>query len=167
MPCMLPVIMDYGWTIEKVNWQLMKNTIREDSPWRISGLRPGGAAGIPSKPGIYMLCVRPLMCEDAFVMDSDSKDAKGLYSPLYIGESENLKERYKNYANLKDRRRRVKKFLTTFRGKIDFCYWILEGATKAYLEDVQNLLILCFGPSVNTKGGGNELKGVILTSMKA
>lgn len=114
-----------------------------------------------------MLCVRPLTDENMFVMDAGGGDVKELYNPLYIGESENLNTRYKGYAKMTTVRPRVRTFLAAFRGKIDFCYWVLDGADKKKLVMVQNLLIWGFKPSANTQGVRNALDGVMLKPVPA
>ena len=159
--------MDYGWTIEKPYWTALKNTLGDKSQWKISRLRETGVSSIPAKPGVYMLCARPLLCEETFVVNPESPRTKGLYNALYIGESTNLSARYRKYATMRDDRKRVGKFLKIFSGKIDFCYWVIEKADKAHLREVQNLLILCFGPSVNTQGGGDVLIGIGLKPVAA
>ena len=114
-----------------------------------------------------MLCVRPLTDENMFVMDAGGGDVKELYNPLYIGESENLNTRYKGYAKMTTVRPRVRTFLAAFRGKIDFCYWVLDDADKKKLVMVQNLLIWGFKPSANTQGVRNALDGVMLKPIPA
>lgn len=162
-------MMEYGWTIDKLRWTALKNTMGDKSRWKISRLRDTGSAAIPEKPGVYMLCVRPLLCEETFVVDVNSRHAKGLYNALYIGESDNLRRRYRNHARMRGSRdrKRVDEFFDRFAGKIDFCYWVIDKADKFRLREVQNLLIACFGPSANTQGGGDVIIGIGLPRVAA
>lgn len=167
--------MRYGWTLISSHWGVLRKVVREflgESPdGKLVRLTPQGGRFIPDLGGVYMLCAHPPKC-DLPMIKPPQKAEMHLFNALYIGEAEDLRVRYKNYAMVrnisgKGKDGKVRKFLKTY-DNIYFCYWAMAPeAGQQERKKLQDVMIECFGPTANTQGGGRTMSGYLQSPIPA
>ena len=99
--------------------------------WRAVAFRPRGSGPVPIGPGLY-----------SFVVACKFPGLPAVMYPLYAGETESLKKRYREYVTELGNdggRIHVRKFLKVFEGEVDFAYAELQ-ADKDGLRAVERRL---------------------------
>ena len=151
----------HGWTLNLDYCKRLKaalSKIPKGFQWKQFDLVMSNKMFIPTKPGVYMLCLRPPLCYEYF----EPKGAP-LFNAMYIGRTKNLKSRFDNYANPRATNRninnshkhsaRMTDFLKNYSNQpIMFVYTICD-IEHHEIRIIEDLLIRSFGPSVNDKYG--------------
>lgn len=99
--------------------------------WRTVAFKPRGSGPVPDGPGLY-----------CFVVACRFPGLPAVMYPLYAGETESLKKRYRQYVverGAEGGRMHVRKFLKVFDGEVDFVYAELQ-ADKDGLRAVERRL---------------------------
>ena len=137
-----------GWTLEKSLWEkIPKNLRRDGKKWRSVLFNSLEASVVPPKPGIYLLCSSPP--DRSRLLKISSRDLFGLlYTPIYIGRTENLQRRFKNHT--KTPPPDIKQARECFTNNIYFWWTELD---KSLIVDVERDFIDCLGPPANKKEG--------------
>lgn len=135
-----------NWSLIEKEWNLLRETLAPYK-WKRTDLDKLYRDKVPSKPGVYIICSNP---PHNFGKDIFPK----LYNALYVGKSDkSLRVRFLNHCqNPKDELAETKK---VFNYKID--YWYTEVPLDS-VDDVETIIIDCFGPSVNSKRGQGSIK---------
>ena len=87
--------MNFGWSYKQENWNLFKNTFLNNS-WSSCSFTYDSYSIVPKSRGVYLIISSPL--------ESNSKDSyqapfDTMATPLYIGHSINLQNRFKTHTS--------------------------------------------------------------------
>ena len=156
-----------GWTDDITQWKRFYKDIYKYS-WAGIEFQRNKANVIPKKPGIYI--VEAKMPKGYFFRQFEEQREKvcderlpfkNLKSVVYVGQSKDLRKRFKNYVSGKDDNR----FQKYFQGlnNLQF-FWTYhkdfkEQVRRDYIED---LLIEVFGPTLNKKREINKKTRAII-----
>lgn len=123
--------------------------------WSFVDFAKGGHTAVPEKPGYYCFFVGPA-----------SAGLPPAGYPLYAGETQDLRQRYRNYLTEKSAKRgrvHVKKFLKVFEGEVRFAYSPIDPPTPSDADsrrkvekDLNDALI----PEYSRKDFSAEVKAV-------
>lgn len=117
--------------------------------WDTIPFRRGGGAALPETSGFY-----------CFIVANPLPNLPAICYPLYAGETENLRRRYRNYVTEKNSptgRFHVRKFLNIFSGETTFCFAPFE-AQKADLRRIEKRLNDALMPPYSRRDFGAEVK---------
>ena len=117
--------------------------------WQTVPFRRGGGAALPEVSGFY-----------CFVVYSALPNLPPVYYPLYAGETENLRKRYRNYVTEKNSptgRFHVRKFLKVFSGEAVFTF-APYATDKAGLRRIEKKLNDALMPPYSKKDYSAEVK---------
>jgi hypothetical protein len=109
-------------------------------------LTPADKNAVPKEPGVYMVCAAPPGYR--MTRRRTANVFKLLYSPLYVGKSGDLNERFT--AHCATPKPEIVESQKCFRGNLDF--WFLR-LKQGSINDMEAALIQCFGPPVNRVSG--------------
>ena len=89
--------MNFGWSYKQEHWNLFKNTFLNNS-WSSCSFIYDSYSIVPKSRGVYLIISSPL--------ESNSKDSyqapfDTMATPLYIGYSLNLQDRFKTHTSNK------------------------------------------------------------------
>lgn len=129
--------MRYGWRIDPGPWRGLEAALA-GRKWRRTFLEADYKANVPRSSGVYMICGSP----STVPVDGDA--LKEIYSVVYVGQSNNLRQRFSKHVRGYGE---VRQALKTFR-RLD--YWF-TGAVPQELNRLEQLLIDAFGPPANGK----------------
>lgn len=99
--------------------------------WQVVPFRRGGATAVPEKSGLY-----------CFIVGHSLSGLPQVQYPLYAGETENLRSRYRQYLIERKNergRKQIRKFLNVFWGEAEFCFAQYD-ADKARLREIERAL---------------------------
>ena len=121
-----------GWSLDKAHWTRVGVALAGKS-WTQTYLESPYSNVVPDGSGIYLICAgAPL----------DGRPFKKMYNCLYVGQSKNLKQRFKNHVSgYKD----VVKVKETY-GRIEFWFALVMSDE---LSSAEQALIDAVGPSAN------------------
>jgi hypothetical protein len=117
--------------------------------WQVVPFARGGAVAVPESPGLY-----------CFIVGNGMSGLPQVLFPLYAGETENLRTRYKNYLterNAARGRRQIRKFLTVFWGEAEFCFAQHSGS-KPQLRQIERALNDALLPPYSQRDFSAEVK---------
>ena len=117
--------------------------------WQVVPFRTGGAAAVPDKSGLY-----------CFIVGNSQGGLPLVLFPLYAGETENLRDRYKQYLserNSQRGRKQVRKFLNVFWGEAEFCF-AEHDADKPRLREIERALNDSLLPPYSLRDFSAEVK---------
>ena len=161
--------MRYGWILDGRAWGKLRDAMCQyfgKSP-EAQLLRLSIHSGklIQADSGVYMLCAPTPKCN--LRVKTPGNDTKVLYDALYVGQTTNLKERYRDYAAGRGiRQEKIKQLLREVKD-IDFCYWVIPGAKEATLKKIEGIMIDCIGPVANSKRGDGTVRAKIGAALPA
>lgn len=135
--------MRHGWSIDRDVWS---GLAPDEHQWRAVRLTPTDRSVVPNESGIYMICAAP----PGYTTDRERAGnlLQYLYSPIYIGQSKDLQERFSNHCG--NPKPELKRSQLCFRGNLDF--WFMRVDQKE-IDSVEAVLIDCFGPPANRISG--------------
>ena len=122
-----------------------------DLRWHRSAFTPAELEKLPERPGIYILCAAPPEVPKPF-------QRLGLYNPVYIGRTTNLKQRILA-GHWKRPSVNIRELRAHFKGELSL--WYAEAAPQE-IEGVEDAMLFCFWPSANREInilGSVDLKG--------
>lgn len=127
--------MRYGWTCDYELWMIARCAVA-DRRWFSLPYVPGYEHNVPEQSGVYMitLLASELLGQEDFW--------KRIQAPIYIGQSENLRRRFKEHVLNKST---VGSYLRDL-PRLQYCYCKVE---LNHLDDVESQLIQVFGPRIN------------------
>lgn len=137
--------MSYGWQCDSGLWAQVPADLRYSSDWRSVGFTENEALLVPDgKSGVYCVCTSPVGRRRQRESRNDLFSI--LFSPIYIGKTDNLRRRFlehcrKPSARLDEARR-------CFGGAMQF--WFHRRDPDRIGGD-EAILIRCFGPPVNDR----------------
>jgi hypothetical protein len=133
----------HGWSIDSNVWNDLQESERR---WRAVRLTPADKNVVPKESGIYMICAAPpgymaprRKAGDLF---------KNLYSPIYIGKSKDLQERF--FTHCTKPKVELEESQICFKGNLDFWFMRLD---EDKIDQFEASLIDCFGPPANRISG--------------
>ena len=131
--------MQKGWSFQKDDWDKLPKALLSAS-WKQAKFNSQEEKLIPATPGIYMFVTSiPLPA---------SNRLKDIKSPIYIGISLNLKERFKQHIGIQGNGHTgLLEARACFGSNLDFLFLKIENQDN--LKPVEQLLFNCFGPVVN------------------
>lgn len=127
--------MNYGWRLELECWQRLRVAI-ETFRWQRVYLELDYARQVPKTAGVYLICAR------AKEVPISGTVMKQLYNTVYVGQTIQLKRRFKDHINGYGN---VRNALKIFK-RLDFWYSELNADS---LDEIEQLLIDAFGPAAN------------------
>ena len=156
-----------GWTDDITQWKRFYKDIYKYS-WAGIEFQRNKANVIPKKPGIYI--VEAKMPKGYFFRQFEEQREKvcderlpfkNLKSIVYVGQSKDLRKRFKSYVSGKDDNRFQKYFQRLKNLKFFWTYHkdFKEDEKRDYIED---LLIEVFGPTLNKKREINKKTRAII-----
>jgi hypothetical protein len=128
-------------------WQIFSQD--HNLAWQTIPFRRGGGAALPEASGFY-----------CFVVANEMPNLPPVYFPLYAGETENLRKRYRNYVTEKNSptgRFHVRKFLNVFAGEAVFTF-APYPADKADLRRIEKKLNDALMPPYSRKDFSADVK---------
>jgi len=139
--------MRHGWSLVKLEWNSIPHKLVNSKIWRSVQFNISDINSVPSSPGVYIICSSPpgrrrndkVSPNDLFAL---------LYNAIYVGKSENLRERFQNHCNKP--KKEIVESRTCFEDSLDFWFFRLDASEIAYAEAH---LIDCLGPPANTVRG--------------
>ncbi|MYH46568.1 MAG: hypothetical protein F4008_08035 [Gammaproteobacteria bacterium] len=143
----------YGWQFDLSNWQKIPEDLRDSSSWIGVDYTLIESERVPEHPGIYIFCTRPPRLAE--VTSSESNLFGKLLTPIYIGQTKDLRKRFKQHCRRPTDE--LKAASKCFQKHLRF--WFL----KRRIEDIKQeeaTLIQCFGPTAN------KVSGVIRATVK-
>lgn len=129
--------MRYGWSLDSVLWRQLQTRVAQFK-WNRVYLERDYQSRVSSGSGIYLICANTKS------IPIDGKVMERIYNVLYVGQTNNLRRRFREHAHGHGQ---VLKSKDIFR-QMDFWYTELD---TAQLSDIEQLLIRVFGPPANGK----------------
>ena len=131
--------MQKGWSFQKNDWEKIPQSLLS-ATWKQAKFNSQEVNLVPSSPGIYMFVTSiPL---------STSNRLKEIKSPIYIGISLNLKDRFKQHIGIQGNGHPdLLRARTCFGSSLDFLFVKIENSNN--LKPIEQMLFNCFGPVVN------------------
>lgn len=127
--------MRYGWTCDYADWMAVKLAVG-NLKWGAAPFISQYSSTIPQAPGVYMLML------NASRVIADEQPWAAIKSPLYIGQSRNLKRRFLDHVENKSTVARYLEKLPS----IEFCF---APADLLQINEIEAALIQAFGPRIN------------------
>ena len=100
---------------------------------------------IPATSGIYLMVARPVATQP---------DILELRNVMYVGKSENLKQRFSQHSG-NTATPNIRELLLFFGAKLEF--WFVELPLDK-ISEAEQCFITCFKPQANTKGIPGRLR---------
>ena len=136
-----------GWSVNQQDWSEVEKLIRK-LKWKQLRLMGNNTNEVSDQPGIYCLAVAPP------VLMPDSFKKRNFYNVLYIGESGNLRKRFRNYLSKSTKDwEKIKDAQTVFH-TINFVYAEIPGDPnddRKKREYIETKLTQALGPPINKK----------------
>lgn len=147
--------MRYGWSLAEEDWRLLPSELVTGKVWRSVQFTVADANSVPTHPAVYLICTYPpgrrrgdqISPNDLFGL---------LYTAIYIGKSENLRQRF--YQHCANPRAEIQKSRECFEDSLEFWFTRVDADQ---LDTIESLLIECLGPPANT------LRGVITARLES
>jgi hypothetical protein len=117
--------------------------------WQAVPFTTGGAVAVPEGAGLY-----------CFIVGNSAGGLPQVLFPLYAGETENLRARYRQYLierNSDRGRKQVRKFLNVFWGEAEFCF-AEHAADKQRLREIEKALNDSLLPPYSLRDFSAEVK---------
>ena len=139
----LSTFMQYGWSLDQATWNLLPARLMASDRWLSVRFSMADANSVPLVPGVYALCSSP-----PGRRRSNSSSPHNLfsilYTALYIGRTESLRNRFQQHCQHPSTE--VRRIRETFGNGVDFWYCRLLDQEVFMAEAC---LIDCFGPPAN------------------
>lgn len=147
-----------GWSIKRVDWDGLVQTLRGTESWRSVLLTPIDQLMVPNRPGVYAICAPPPIA----VGPDRGAIFHSLASPLYIGRSESsMQSRFVAHCRADDPDlRRAKRSYS----RVQLRFWFIE-LPICKVRNAEAWMIRCFGPPVNKRAG--SITGTIRPPIEA
>lgn len=117
--------------------------------WQVVPFQTGGATAVPKNSGLY-----------CFIVGNGLAGLPSVLFPLYAGETEDLRGRYKQYLTERQSERgrtQVRKFLNVFWGEAEFCF-AEHAADKPRLREIERALNDSLLPPYSLRDFSAEVK---------
>lgn len=126
-----------NWSLSREPWQALRAmTLDEPLTWSSVPFQRTTARAVPDKPGVYLVCARPIALPSA--------STPSLLNLLYVGQaSASIRDRF-NYHLSPQAKPKMKKVREVFVGHLIFCW----AETIRFME-IEPLIYDAFGPPVN------------------
>jgi len=139
--------MEYGWSLERIDWDEVPTTVSDAASWRAVQLTPRDAVTVPATSGVYVVCSGvpgkkprvPPGIRNVFEM---------FYTAVYVGRTDDLRRRFEEHCSRP--KPEISKSRECFGENLDFWFIRLDPGDIA---DVEGRLIKCLGPSANRIAG--------------
>jgi excinuclease UvrABC nuclease subunit len=153
-------MLSYGWSVNRDEWNAVQSEVFEAS-WPHVKFNNDSSELIPKQRGIYMI-----------VLDADNviphKPFDSFSSPLYVGHSTNLNQRFKNHT-VGRTDNNIRRKMSKFTNCMHFYYAVFKDHPKDSLRILEQSLIDVFGPplnSINSISSGVKTEQVIQANTK-
>ena len=143
--------MKYGWQLDSILWKRIPDELKHSNEWVMIELSQIGADRIPKLPGIYMFCASPVGVKRTD--DSERILFGKLYTPIYIGQTNNLRRRFIQHISGPSAKLRIA--ISCYENSMKF-WFHKRDEDQIRLEEAW--LINCFGPSANEVSGSIRAK---------
>ena len=140
--------MRYGWVDVREEWDRLE-AICPDLKWRKVLLSSNHKSSVTDKAGIYIIAAPP---------PGEAKRLAGgkLYNAVYIGQATNIATRFSDHCVRPSPA--VARIKRCWKGRLDFWFSIVD---EERLDEVEALMIDCFGPTANLQSGAKAIKGKV------
>lgn len=138
--------MKYGWQFDLSDWQKIPDDLRDSAAWVGVDYTLIESGRVPEHPGVYLFCARPVGVKE--ISNSDAKLFGKLLTPIYVGQTTNLRKRFRQHCRNPSIRLRAAS--DCYRHFLRF--WFLKRSAQSILEE-EAALIQCFGPTANERYG--------------
>ena len=146
--------MRYGWSLSKDDWHMLPNTLVKGDSWRSVQFNIADKNSVPACSGIYIICTLPPERRRGGV--SSPNDLFGLlYMAIYVGQSENLKQRFHQHCT--DPKAEIQDSRECYEDSMEFWFTRVD---VDQLDVIESQLIGCLGPPANA------VKGVIFAKIQ-
>ena len=137
-------MLSYGWQSDSEVWKLISKDLLLGESWRYVGFSELDAVSVPmGEAGIYMICATPM--RHRFSLTGQSGNVfTNLLTPVYIGKTTNLRDRFLNHC--RNPSARVRDAGLCYGESLVFWFHRLPEERISHEEAV---LIKCFGPPAN------------------
>ena len=135
--------MQYGWSLDLATWDLLPERLIASDQWQSVRFSMSDANSIPLVPGVYALCSSPPGLRRSNTTSPHNLFSI-LYTALYVGRSENLRDRFQQHCQSPSTD--VRRIRETFGSSVDFWYCRLP---ELEISKTEACLIDCFGPPAN------------------
>jgi len=146
----------YGWPLHQVDWRNLPTDLVKSMSWKSVILGHSEVRSVPSESGVYMMCAKPPLTT------SESAPFGLLYEAIYVGESINLKRRFREHLNTPSNK--VNEARKCYPASLTFWYHL---ADSQQIKQIESLMIQCLGPPANDKPGIDPGSAVASTSKPA
>lgn len=137
-------MLSYGWQCDRDLWAKIPSGLRDSNSWSKVGFVEAEAVSVPDQAaGIYFFCTSPVGCRVATPQLTNRLFAK-LFTPIYIGKTDNLKRRFLQHC--KNPSGRLRAARSCFGASMEF--WYHRRPLDCIGTD-EAVLIRCFGPTAN------------------
>ncbi|MCY4127828.1 MAG: GIY-YIG nuclease family protein [Gammaproteobacteria bacterium] len=137
-------MLSYGWQSDGELWKLISGDVLLGKSWRYVGFTELDAVAVPiGEAGVYMICASPVKHRFSLRSHSDNVFAN-LLTPIYIGKTTNLRDRFLNHC--RNPSTRVRDAGVCYGESLVFWFHALPLERISQEEAV---LIQCFGPPAN------------------
>ena len=132
------------WTLNPTEWKEVDFWLA-NRKFKQRALTKNDTDLVPTYSGVYLMCGRPLL---------SNMSAPELRNILYIGKSENLRQRFQQHCG-QGSAPHIRELVKLYGSRLEF--WFTEVPVERITE-VENALIKCFKPQANTQGIPGRLK---------
>ena len=150
--------MRWGWSTEENHWNNLENFVEENQKyieWKHITATYRLVNNVPENSGVYSFNVsRGHTLEGSNTIypnlyDSNDDIMNSLYSPIYIGISDNLRSRFRSHML---RNPKIKQAVDTFsNSKRTSLVYSWTEFPKILTRDYERYLIAVFGPTLNNQ----------------
>ena len=142
----------YGWPLHQSDWSNLPLDLVDSISWKSVMLGHSEVRSVPSESGVYIMCAKPPL------ISLESSPFGHLYEAIYVGESTDLKRRFREHLNTPSKKVRAAR--KCYPGSLTFWYHL---ASSQQIKQIESRLIQCLGPPANDKPGidpGSAIAGV-------
>ena len=141
-------MLNYGWQYNRDLWNDLSEDLTHSQSWRAVALSEHEAVAVPDRvSGIYCMCAPPPTIKPLNKHIKNNLFAL-LYTPLYIGKTDNLRRRFRDHCRQPSER--VTAVRLCFGSRLMFWFHPLPSE-RISIEEAR--LIQCFGPIANLQEG--------------
>ena len=143
--------MNFGWSYKQEHWNLFRNTFLNNS-WGSCSFIYDSYSIVPKSRGVYLIITSPLKSN---LKDTYQAPFDAMVTPLYIGESLNLQNRFKQHTS--NKAETISSKLKWNKGIAKFFFTEFPKSTKEELRGFEQILISTFGPPMNKRNSQKEV----------